>query len=82
MLEDLRADYEIKVVEAAGTNEEMVQTIQLEDLDRVITPSNLVTVYIPPVPRGTTEPSIYHITFDHTIFKKSRWLSLGSKTNT
>ena len=50
LLEDLPPNYKIKVVEAAGTKEEKIQTIQLEDLDRTVSPSNLMTVYIPPVP--------------------------------
>ena len=51
LLEDLQADYNIKIVEAAGTKDEKVQTIELQDLDRVAKTSNLLSVYVPPVPK-------------------------------
>lgn len=51
LLEDLPADYEVTIVEAAGTSAEKLLTVPLEDLDRVMEMSNLVSVYIPPVPQ-------------------------------
>lgn len=51
LLEDLRPDYEVKIVDAAGTKDEKVQTIELQDLDRVAKTSNLLSVYVPPVPK-------------------------------
>src|SRR5699024_8581824 len=50
LLEDLPADYQVTVVEAAGTSDERVQKIPLEDLDRSLDISNLTTLYVPPVP--------------------------------
>ncbi|UJL46495.1 nucleoside triphosphate pyrophosphohydrolase [Virgibacillus sp. NKC19-16] len=50
LLEDLPADYEITVVEAAGSTHEMIRTVPLEDLDRSMEVSNLTSVYVPPAP--------------------------------
>lgn len=49
LMEDLPYDYEIVIVEAAGTAEEMIKSIPLVELDRSVTVSNLTSVYIPPV---------------------------------
>lgn len=49
LLEDLPADYEVVIVEAAGTKSEKKLCVQLEDLDRVMKMSNLTSVYVPPV---------------------------------
>lgn len=51
LLEDLPADYLITIVEAAGSTEEALITIPLEELDRSIDVSNLTSVYIPPAPK-------------------------------
>lgn len=50
LLEDLPSDYEITVVEAAGSTHEMIRTVPLEDLDRSMEVSNLTSVYVPPAP--------------------------------
>jgi len=50
LLEILPADYKVWVVEAAGTAAEQKWQIPLEELDRGIEMSNLMSVYIPPVP--------------------------------
>lgn len=50
LLEDLPADYEVTIVEAAGTNQEKIVEIPLEELDRSMQVTNLTSVYIPPVP--------------------------------
>lgn len=50
LLEDLPPDFQIKIVEAAGTKMEKIHSVKLEDLDRVVTTSNLLSVYVPPVP--------------------------------
>ncbi|WP_373894548.1 nucleoside triphosphate pyrophosphohydrolase [Virgibacillus natechei] len=52
LLEDLPADYEITVVEAAGSADEMIRTIPLEELDRFMEVSNLTSVYVPPAPEA------------------------------
>lgn len=48
LLEDLPADYEVTIIEAAGSSDEMKTTIHLSELDRTIEMSNLVSVYVPP----------------------------------
>lgn len=50
LLEILPADYQVWVVEAAGTKAEQKWQIPLEELDRNMDMSNLMSVYIPPVP--------------------------------
>lgn len=50
LLEDLPASYEVWIVEAAGSAQEMKMKVPLEELDRVMEMSNLVSIYIPPVP--------------------------------
>lgn len=50
LLEDLPADYEITVVQAAGTEEEEIKKMPLEELDRFPGVNNLTSVYIPPAP--------------------------------
>ncbi|SET78725.1 tetrapyrrole methylase family protein / MazG family protein [Oceanobacillus limi] len=51
LLEDLPADYVITVVEAAGSEQERIQQLNLEELDRSLEVSNLTSVYIPPAPK-------------------------------
>src|SRR5699024_10399668 len=58
LLEDLPADYRVTIVEAAGTDNEDVRVIALEDLDRSMEISNLTTLYVPPVP-----PALQNHTF-------------------
>lgn len=50
LLEVLPADYQVWVVEAAGTEKEQKWKLPLEELDRHLEMSNLMSVYIPPVP--------------------------------
>ncbi|WP_156289996.1 bifunctional methyltransferase/pyrophosphohydrolase YabN [Oceanobacillus salinisoli] len=50
LLEDLPADYQVTIVEAAGTNHEVLKIVPLEELDHQIDMSNLTSVYVPPVP--------------------------------
>lgn len=52
LLEDLPADYQVTLVDAAGTLDETMRTISLEDLDRSFEVSNLTTLYVPPVPQA------------------------------
>src|SRR5690625_1594694 len=51
LLEDLPADYEIVLVDGAGTESEKVKRIPLMSLDREMKISNRVSLYVPPVPR-------------------------------
>src|SRR5699024_8771869 len=46
LLEDLPADYQVTVVEAAGSEKERLTTIPLEELDHTLEVNNLTSVYI------------------------------------
>src|SRR5699024_189747 len=64
LLEDLPANYEVTVIEAAGSQGEKLTIVPLEDLDRTIEQSNLMSVYIPPVPKNLlnhTFDRLHHI---------------------
>lgn len=50
LLEDLPADYPVTIVEAAGSEQEVVTIVPLEALDRTLEISNLTSVYVPRVP--------------------------------
>ncbi|MEC5425994.1 nucleoside triphosphate pyrophosphohydrolase [Virgibacillus sp. C22-A2] len=50
LLEDLPADYEVTIVEAAGSKNEVIKTVPLVELDHSIEISNLTSVYVPPAP--------------------------------
>jgi len=50
LLEDLPPDYEVTVVDAAGSEQEKIIHLPLEELDHSLEVSNLTSVYIPPVP--------------------------------
>ncbi|GAA0336201.1 nucleoside triphosphate pyrophosphohydrolase [Oceanobacillus oncorhynchi subsp. oncorhynchi] len=52
LLEDLPPDYEVYIVEAAGSRAEKIEKVRLEELDHRMEISNLTTLYIPPVPKG------------------------------
>lgn len=49
LMEVLSYDYEIYIVTAAGSKEELIQKVPLFELDREIKLSNLTSVYVPPV---------------------------------
>ncbi|WP_102029457.1 nucleoside triphosphate pyrophosphohydrolase [Salirhabdus sp. Marseille-P4669] len=49
LLEDLPFDYEITIVDAAGTDQERIEKVALYELDRKVKISNLMSVYVPPV---------------------------------
>lgn len=50
LLEDLPASFEVKIVTAAGTPKEVIQTLPIEELDRNVQSSNLMVIYVPPAP--------------------------------
>ena len=56
LLEDLPADYEVTIIEAAGSREEKIWTIPLEEVDRTMEISNLTSIYVPPAP----DELLYH----------------------
>ncbi|MBB6455251.1 tetrapyrrole methylase family protein/MazG family protein [Salirhabdus euzebyi] len=49
LLEDLPHDFLVYIVNAAGTEEEWVKEVPLFELDRTISISNLMSIYVPPV---------------------------------
>lgn len=49
LMEKLPDDYEVYIVNAAGTKDEVIEKIPLYELDRRVTISNLTSVYVPPV---------------------------------
>ncbi|TRM11120.1 nucleoside triphosphate pyrophosphohydrolase [Lentibacillus cibarius] len=51
LLEDLPPDYSVSIVEAAGSQQQNVTQVQLDQLDRMFeSVHNLVSVYVPPAP--------------------------------
>ncbi|MYL44343.1 nucleoside triphosphate pyrophosphohydrolase [Virgibacillus halodenitrificans] len=52
LLEDLPPEFEIKVVDAAGSEQESIRTMPLEELDHSMEISNLTSIYIPPAPEN------------------------------
>lgn len=52
LLEDLPADYSVVIVSAAGSNQEKVEKITLEQLDRYPFFDNLTSIYIPPATKS------------------------------
>src|SRR5699024_9999290 len=51
LLEDLPPDYEVTIVEAAGSEQEKLMRVLLKALDRSLEVSNLTSIYVPPVPK-------------------------------
>ncbi|MFD2923461.1 nucleoside triphosphate pyrophosphohydrolase [Halobacillus naozhouensis] len=49
LMEDLPPEYPVTVVTAAGSSEEALTAVELQELDRVVEVNNLTSVYIPPV---------------------------------
>jgi tetrapyrrole methylase family protein/MazG family protein len=49
LLEDLPPEYEIIIVEAAGTKQESLVKLPLEELDHAVEVNNLTSVYVPPI---------------------------------
>ncbi|WP_010531211.1 nucleoside triphosphate pyrophosphohydrolase [Lentibacillus jeotgali] len=51
LLEDLPPNYLVKIVRAAGTTQEKITALELEELDHAFSEvDNLISVYVPPVP--------------------------------
>lgn len=51
LLEDLPANYMVKVVIGAGSSEEKIMTVPLKELDHSLEVNNLMTIYVPPAPK-------------------------------
>ncbi|QXE01803.1 MazG family protein [Terribacillus sp. DMT04] len=48
LLEDLPPEYPVTIVDAVGSSDERIKTVALEELDRSVEFSNLMSVYVPP----------------------------------
>jgi tetrapyrrole methylase family protein / MazG family protein len=48
LLEDLPPEYPVTIVDAVGSSNESIKTVALEELDRSVEFSNLMSVYVPP----------------------------------
>lgn len=57
LMEQLPDEYEVTIITAAGTSEELIKTVKLYELDRETTLNNLTSVYVPPV---ALENQLYH----------------------
>ncbi|WP_347861762.1 nucleoside triphosphate pyrophosphohydrolase [Salimicrobium sp. PL1-032A] len=53
LLEDLPEDYPVTIVTAAGSADEHIETVALEELDRKVQLNNLTSVYVPKASAGT-----------------------------
>ena len=51
LLEILPHDYEVFIITAAGSEQELIKKVELYELDHEIKPSNQTAVYIPPAPK-------------------------------
>ena len=60
LMDLLPDDYEVTIVTAAGSSEQLLNRVPLYELDRVTTLNNLTAVYVPPV----TDESILYRDFD------------------
>src|SRR5699024_6613302 len=49
LLEDLPAEHQVQIVEAAGSERENITTLPLKELDHTLEINNLTSVYVPPV---------------------------------
>src|SRR5690625_3711924 len=52
LLEDLSPEYEVTIVEAAGSMDERIMKLPLKELDRMMKIGNLTSVYVPPVAKN------------------------------
>ncbi|MEH7108266.1 nucleoside triphosphate pyrophosphohydrolase [Bacillus sp. JJ1764] len=53
LMEKLPDDYEVTIVTAAGSDQEIMETVPLYELDRNVSINNLTSVYVPPVKEET-----------------------------
>src|SRR5690625_5422397 len=69
LLEDLPADYEITIVDAAGSKTETLKKIPLKNLDRYISVSNRISLYVLQIPEEILNYSIQNL---HSIITYNR----------
>lgn len=61
LLEDLPYDYEVIIIEAAGSETEVVRKVPLEELDYDMEISNLTSVYVPPASDDVLNHTFLHL---------------------
>ncbi|SFK57491.1 tetrapyrrole methylase family protein / MazG family protein [Halobacillus dabanensis] len=61
LLEDLPADHPITIVTAAGSKDEQLVTVPLEELDRNVEVNNLTSVYVPPVAKESLNHQFFRL---------------------
>ncbi|MFD1021151.1 bifunctional methyltransferase/pyrophosphohydrolase YabN [Thalassobacillus hwangdonensis] len=61
LLEDLPPEYPVTVVTAAGSSDETLTTVPLEELDRTVELNNLTSVYIPPVEKEVLNHQFFRL---------------------
>ncbi|MFC4558561.1 nucleoside triphosphate pyrophosphohydrolase [Virgibacillus kekensis] len=61
LLEDLPPEYSVTIVTAAGSEQEKITTIPLEELDRSVEVNNLTSVYVPPAPSHLLNHRFEHL---------------------
>lgn len=61
LLEDLPPSFKVTVISAAGTADEKLEIMPLENLDRGFRTSNLTSVYVPPVPKNLLNHTFHRL---------------------
>ncbi|UOR10682.1 bifunctional methyltransferase/pyrophosphohydrolase YabN [Halobacillus amylolyticus] len=61
LMEDLSPEYPVTIVTAAGSSEERIITVSLEELDRAVEVNNLTSVYIPPVEKDELNHQFFRL---------------------
>ena len=61
LLEDLNPEHPVTIVTAAGSEQERVITVALEDLDRSVELNNLTSVYLAPVPKDSLNHQFFRL---------------------
>ncbi|GGD04372.1 MazG family protein [Thalassobacillus devorans] len=61
LLEDLNPEHPVTIVTAAGSEQERVITVALEDLDRSVELNNLTSVYLAPVTQGSLNHQFFRL---------------------
>ncbi|MBA2176999.1 nucleoside triphosphate pyrophosphohydrolase [Halobacillus locisalis] len=61
LLEDLSPDHPVTIVTAAGSENQKLTTVPLEELDRSVEVDNLTSVYVPPVSKESLNHQFFRL---------------------
>ncbi|UOQ91360.1 nucleoside triphosphate pyrophosphohydrolase [Halobacillus shinanisalinarum] len=61
LMEDLSPEHPVRIVTAAGTSEEKIIAVSLEEMDRAVEVNNLTSVYIAPVEKGDLNHQFFRL---------------------